>query len=704
MAIDQRAGTKVIKSLRREEAGAARVDPYPYIGIVKNNLDPTRSGRLQVYIPDLGGDEREQTSWRTVSYASPFMGYTTNPNSSDKANAFESVTHTYGMWMVPPDIGVQIIVLFIAGDPLRGYWLACVNPNLSHHMLPGLAGSTNVDLNSASGADRTGFQAGVPVPVAEFNENLPENITNPAFYNLSKPIHTEQYGILKVQGLDRDPIRGAISSSSQRETPSAVFGISTPGRPLDAQDPANPKNDYINRLNTGTLPPDFFRIKSRKGGHTFVMDDGATLGQNQLVRLRTAGGHQILMHDSSNTLYISHKDGTSWVELASDGQVKIFSQGSFSVRSQGTINLHSDDSINLNAANNINLNAGGKIQAESSRTTLLTGSLSIETKTTTEFKIGGPFKVETGAGISLKAAQTYALEAAQILNNSGGTLVVSSVNAFNLKNLPDTSRDSSSGLWVNKPNQLTSIVTVAPTHEPFDRGEIVAFFNPENASTGITPQATYTGTVDAVKGVAGTEVKNPAGTKDIREQLKVNATGTVGNLNKDQTTAYLAQVGKSESGGNYAAVNQLGYVGKYQFGYQALIDGGYVKSSVTSLAQLDNPNSWTGKDGVTDKSAWLNNPSVQESAMVEYTQRNYTAMVKNGAVTADMPPEEVGGMLSVAHLLGPNKGTPNRPGALGWRQGLGGADANGTTGDTYFQKGKFAVSVLAPQVPAVAAG
>jgi hypothetical protein len=140
------------------------------------------------------------------------------------------------------------------------------------------------------------------------------------------------------------------------------------------------------------------------------------------------------------------------------------------------------------------------------------------------------------------------------------------------------------------------------------------------------------------------------------------------------------------------------------FGYQALIDGGYVKSSVTSLAQLDNPNSWTGKDGITDKSAWLSNGSVQESAMLTYTQTNYTRMISNGAITADMPPEEVGGMLSVAHLLGPNKGTPSRPGALGWRQGLGGADANGTTGDTYFQKGKFAVSVLAPQVAAVAAG
>jgi hypothetical protein len=72
-------------------------------------------------------------------------------------------------------------------------------------------------------------------------------------------------------------------------------------------------------------------------------------------------------------------------------------------------------------------------------------------------------------------------------------------------------------------------------------------------------------------------------------------------------------------------------------------------------------------------------------------------MVKNGAITADMPPEDVGGMLAASHLLGAG-------GANTWRKGGGGADANGTTGDTYFQKGKYAVSVLAPQVPAVNAG
>jgi hypothetical protein len=699
MAIDQRSGTKVIKNLRREEAGATRVDPYPYIGIVKNNLDPTRSGRLQVYIPDFGGDPDIAQNWRTVSYASPFMGYTTSRQSSkdpvDYANEFESVTHTYGMWAVPPDIGVQVLVLFIAGDPLRGYWLACVNPNLSHHMLPAIAGSTNVDLNSASGADVKTFRGGYNIPVAEFNDNVKDFSERSNFYNLPKPIHKIQYGILKTQGLDRDPIRGSISSSSQRETPSHVFGISTPGRPLN--DPADDIN-YVTKLYNNTLPPDYFKIKSRKGGHTFVMDDGATLGQDQLVRLRTAKGHQLIMHDTDNSVYLAHADGSSWIEMTNDGQIKIYASNGLSIRSEGTINLHSDANMNFNADGDIKFKAEGGLQFESGRTTLLSGSLSVTANQSIQFKTGSSFAVDAGGSISYKAQNLYAVTASQILHNSGGEIQVSAVPPLRTNKYPNSVFNSGLGLWINTPNLLDSIVTVAPTHEPYTRN-IAPFFA---AVSGQTPQATYQGSVDAIKNLKGTGVTNTATDKSLRDQP--NPSGTVGNLDKNQLKAYMAQIGKSESGGDYTAVNRLGYVGKYQFGYQALIDGGYVKSSVTSLAQLDNPNSWTGKDGITDKNTWLNNPSVQESAMLEYTQRNYSAMVNNGAITADMPPEEVGGMLSVAHLLGPNKGTSDRPGALGWRQGLGGSDANGTTGDSYFQKGKYAVSVLAPKIDAIDAG
>jgi len=693
MAIDYRAGTKVIKNLRREDANATRVDPYPYIGIVKNNFDPTRSGRLQVWIPDLGGDEEDQLNWRTVSYSSPYMGYTSSELSSkdtiNRNNAFDSVSHTYGMWMVPPDIGVHVIVLFIAGDPLRGYWISCVNPNLSHHMLPGLAGSTNVDFSTASDSDNATAVRGLPIPTAEFNENVTENVTNPSFYNLSKPIHTIQYNILKNQGLDRDPIRGAISSSSQRETPSHVFGISTPGRPV--KDPADPKNNYIEKLNAGTLGDEYEKVKTRKGGHTFVMDDGATLGENQLVRLRTANGHQILMHDSNNNMYISHADGTSWVELTGDGQVKIYSKGSFSVRSEGSINLHSDASVNIQAENNINLKAGNKLQLENAKTTLRTGQLTVDSSGKIEHKSGSAYNVESNAGLSLKATGTMAINAGTLLQNSGGAQGVNPVPELKLNQFGDTVREN--GLWVNKSKLLRSIVTVAPCHEPYNRNEKVVFFSSENA--GVTPQATYTGSYDAVKNTAGAEIKTPANTTDIRKQP--DALGTIGNLDENQVKAYMAQIGKSESGGDYSAENELGYVGKYQMGYQALVDQGYVKSTVTSNAQLDNPNSWTGKDGIANKTNFLSNPSVQEQAMHNYTKSNYTSMLANGSITSDMPPEDVGGMLATSHLLGAT-------GAKNWRQTGTGKDANGTTGIDYFQKGKYAVAVMAPQVPAIDAG
>ena len=44
-------------------------------------------------------------------------------------------------------------------------------------------------------------------------------------------MHTDQFNILRTQGLEFDYVRGALNSSSQRETPSTVFGISSPGRP-----------------------------------------------------------------------------------------------------------------------------------------------------------------------------------------------------------------------------------------------------------------------------------------------------------------------------------------------------------------------------------------------------------------------------------------------------------------------------------------
>ena len=58
-------------------AGGGAVRSEPVLAVVKNNIDPTRAGRLQVYIADFGApDPDDSSSWVTVGMMVPFFGAT----------------------------------------------------------------------------------------------------------------------------------------------------------------------------------------------------------------------------------------------------------------------------------------------------------------------------------------------------------------------------------------------------------------------------------------------------------------------------------------------------------------------------------------------------------------------------------------------------------------------------------------------------
>jgi len=697
MAIDARIGNKVIKNLRREDATGTRVDPYPYIGIVKNNLDPTRSGRVQVWIPDLGGPQDDPKNWRTVSYASPFQGSTSQvyktTDTSPTSNTFTTVNHSYGMWMVPPDIGVEVIVMFIAGDPLRGYWLACINTNLSHYMIPTVAGTASVDTTSLSDTDKKSYAQGDVVPVAEFNENQNTDYTSGDFYNIPKPIHETQYNILQSQGLEKDPLRGAITSSSQRESPSYVFGISTPGRPLN--DPANDPN-YLTNLNSGTLPSNYFTVKSRKGGHSFIMDDGDAQDKNQLVRLRSAAGHQLLMNDSENFIYIGTANGTSWVELSANGTVNVFTDAGFNVRSQGAINLHSDTDVNINAGRNISLNCQ-TFQVDSNATNLYTnGPLNVQTLGGAQLNIGGELVVGAAGQISLKAGGIVAVDGTGWYAQSGKTKAPGTVKPLVTNSLADTTLNSNE-IWQSNPNVLRTIVTSAPTHEPYDRSGATNVIAATPTSTALQPETNYTGNVDATK-LSTTQsvgVKNPV--PDSAARTQPVPPGGIGPLSVDQVRAIMAQQGWTESSNNYELPWKGAFLGKYQQGAAVLHDQGYVTSSTTKNSLLNTPGAWTGKDNITCISDYLKAHATQDIVEYNFLIRNYNQLVKSGAISTDMTPAQIGGMLAVSTLLGAG-------GAHKWREtGIGG-DTNGATGAMYYNRGVWAVSVLAPRLPGLTAG
>ena len=158
--------------LLNENKGNALKHGGPYIGTIMQTDDQTYMGRLRVWIPEVSStDPQNQNGWITVHYASPFYGVT-NIVDPDAPADITNTPQSYGMWFVPPDIGVQVLVMFANLDPSKGYWIGCLPSQLQNHMIPGIAhrGST------------TGAAPSLE-PTAEYNKNkLKESFTPSTAY------------------------------------------------------------------------------------------------------------------------------------------------------------------------------------------------------------------------------------------------------------------------------------------------------------------------------------------------------------------------------------------------------------------------------------------------------------------------------------------------------------------------------------------
>lgn len=160
--------------------------------------------------------------------------------------------------------------------------------------------------------------------------------------------------------------------------------------------------------------------------------------------------------------------------------------------------------------------------------------------------------------------------------------------------------------------------------------------------------------------------------------------GTLGPFTKSDWSNYTDVLGHRESGNNYAAVNTIGYSGRWQFGALALIDGGYVKSGATTRLLAQN-RWWLGKKGVASRLDWLENKnSCQDLEMIAYTRRNYRSLLNNRETKKVMDTlidnadkASLAGVLAASHLLGTG-------GARKMMKGVDGSDANGVKGSQYF--------------------
>ena len=319
----------------------------PFLAEVTNHLDPMYMGRLEVaLIKTVPSSTEFQAEVYVANYCSPFMGFTSVRFEGNNPGDFNDVQKSYGFWFVPPDIGTTVMVIFVGGDANQCYWFGCVQDPFQNHMLPGLAASTEVLMTDAQ---MRKYQTSY-LPVAERHKTSLKDGASPA--GKPKPVHPFADRLLN-QGLLKDVIRGVTSSGARREVPNSVYGISTPG-PIDDSDGAKRgKIGYKTKSRDGIEA-----FVSRLGGTTFIMDDGDAEGKNELVRIRTRTGHQLLLHNSSDLIYIGNSRGTAWIELTSNGKIDIFAYDSVSIHTQHDFNFRADRDINFEAGRNIHVRAG----------------------------------------------------------------------------------------------------------------------------------------------------------------------------------------------------------------------------------------------------------------------------------------------------------------------------------------------------------
>jgi hypothetical protein len=508
-----------------EKLGSTKLPVGIMMAKVVGYLDPSFMCGLEVtLLREIGNDIGDSGQSYSVKYASPFYGSTAYENMGQNVADFNDTQKTYGMWFPAVEIGTTVLVVFVNGDASEGYFIGCVPGRFMNQMIPAISASAAFE---ATAEQKKKYDTTLPLPVAEINRkaNTLEKGTNTE--KIKKAIHPIADRFLE-QGLLEDDVRGITTSSGRRMVPNSVFGISTPG-PFDRS--ANAKKQFIGSPQSKSpvqLPA------SRLGGTTLVMDDGddrfirkkpagegpveyaevekkekgnVDIPFNEYFRVRTRTGHQILLHNSEDLIYIGNSRGTAWVELTSNGKIDVYAQDSISIHSENDLNIRADRDINLEAGRNLNMRtigggwhadiaAGLDFLVESSAKVTVGANLEILVGSSTKISTSATLHVNSGANNNFTAAgNTNIVSGADHIESAGGQIHMNGpaataadsatpVTPLALRDNPVTSTASG---WENKKRYqsgvTSSIMKRIPMHEPW-------LLHENQAPTLLTPKNT----------------------------------------------------------------------------------------------------------------------------------------------------------------------------------------------------------------------
>lgn len=434
------------------QSGVAKeTQEFLTIGHVVNTNDPQQMGRLQVVClawGDTFDTEAEMLPW--CSYVAPFGGQT-NQGTRGPGLATTAGGVAYGMWAIPK-VGAQVLVACVDGDPSIRLWLGCIYDQHTPHTMP--HGRWKYEDHPALEKDAmNAYPFGPYSSEDQFIQPLNDNIKQ-AFSNKNEPnfewrSRGADYNVSRFELEDLDWVVGEVVDDHEAVhddwTSTQGYGVSR-SNPEGATT-LNDKN-YDSQVYSFTTP----------GFHSLSMDDRM---ENCRIRLRTTAGHQILMDDTNERMYIQTAKGNNWIELDEEGNIDIFTTNKVNIRANKDINLTSDETIRMHAKKGIHMYSDDEIRIQAKK--------DIHTRTDQNIRTHALQNVylQADQDIHYKAGQSYYLTVAQEINEKCGSDMKLSCGAtMHLNAGVDILETSGNEIHLNGPAASVASDATQPNEEP----------------------------------------------------------------------------------------------------------------------------------------------------------------------------------------------------------------------------------------------
>lgn len=321
-------------------------------GIVVDTDDPLEMGRLRIFCPTLNDNPKKLHHLPWAVYVPPYGGVISNSQYARGTGKYpESTTGAvaYGFWGIPEQ-GAKAIVACIDGDERRRIWLGCMHEHQESHTI-------------FTGRYKWEGGGNVDGPLSSTGDNMEPLYTNSgkAFKDDRKSREWKtrqaeyQVNALDPEGNDPNDFKSGYTDQfypqiSESEVDPWVKPIL-----------GSHGYDWSGNKAVGEHKASRVFGFSSPGGHVVMMDDRAF---NSRLKIKSATGHQIILDDTNERIYMSTNEGANWIEMDSSGNIDIFSERRVSVHAEKDINFSTDESFRVKAKKGIYMYAGDTREQE----------------------------------------------------------------------------------------------------------------------------------------------------------------------------------------------------------------------------------------------------------------------------------------------------------------------------------------------------